>query len=60
MDRDHVESASREVTGSVKEAIGKITGDTRLQAEGRTDKAQARAVHDAGRAADTSRGIVEE
>ncbi|WP_081740302.1 CsbD family protein [Afipia sp. P52-10] len=30
--------AKRRVKGSVKEAIGKVTGDAKLEAEGRTEK----------------------
>ncbi len=34
MDKDRVDGVGKKVAGSVKEAIGKVTGDTRLQAEG--------------------------
>lgn len=39
MDKDRVESAAQQVKGSVREAIGKITDDTKTQAEGAVDKA---------------------
>jgi uncharacterized protein YjbJ (UPF0337 family) len=40
MDREHVKGAAEKVKGSVKDAVGKITGDERLQTEGKIDKAK--------------------
>ena len=37
MDKDRVEGVGKKLAGSVKEAIGKVTGDTKLQAEGKAD-----------------------
>jgi uncharacterized protein YjbJ (UPF0337 family) len=42
------------VKGSVKETVGNVTGDTKMQAEGKTDKLKGdakNAVHDAKDAA---------
>jgi uncharacterized protein YjbJ (UPF0337 family) len=39
MDKDRVEGSALQAKGAVKEAVGKITGDAKLQAEGKTDKA---------------------
>ncbi len=39
MDKDRVAGAANQAKGSVKEAAGKLTGDAKLQAEGKTDKA---------------------
>ncbi len=40
---EHAHSASAEqLKGSVKEAIGKLTGDARIEAEGRRQKQGAR------------------
>ena len=36
----HDPDAGRRITGSVKEAIGTITGDSRLQTEGAAEKTQ--------------------
>lgn len=38
MDKDRVEGIGKKVTGSIKEAIGKVTGDTKLQTEGKADQ----------------------
>ena len=34
MDKDRVEGAAHRIKGAVKEAVGKVTGDTKTQAEG--------------------------
>jgi uncharacterized protein YjbJ (UPF0337 family) len=39
MNKDHVEGAGKEAKGAVKHAAGKLTGDAKLQAEGKADKA---------------------
>ena len=38
MDKMRAEGAGQKMAGRVKEAAGKLTGDTKLQAEGRADK----------------------
>ena len=55
MDKDRVEGVGKKITGSVKEAIGKVTGDTKLQAEGTADKAAGTAQNAVGGAKDTVR-----
>jgi len=39
MDKDRMEGSAKQVKGSIKEGVGKMTGDSKLQAEGKTDKA---------------------
>jgi uncharacterized protein YjbJ (UPF0337 family) len=39
MDKDRVEGAGHQVKGAVKEAVGKVTGDTKTEAEGAGEKA---------------------
>ena len=34
MDKDRIEGAAKQVKGAVKDMAGKVTGDTKLQAEG--------------------------
>jgi uncharacterized protein YjbJ (UPF0337 family) len=38
VDHDRVEGSGRKLGGSIKEGIGKLTGDEKLQAEGKGDK----------------------
>jgi uncharacterized protein YjbJ (UPF0337 family) len=40
MDREHVKGAADKTKGAIKDAAGKLTGDKKLQAEGKTDKAK--------------------
>ena len=39
MDKDKVAGSAKEAKGAIKQAAGKITGDSKLQAEGAADKA---------------------
>jgi uncharacterized protein YjbJ (UPF0337 family) len=38
MDKDRTEGIGHQVKGAVKEAAGKLTGDTKTQAEGNAEK----------------------
>ena len=40
MNKERVEGAADKAKGSMKDAVGKMTGDTKLQAEGKMDKAK--------------------
>jgi uncharacterized protein YjbJ (UPF0337 family) len=42
-------TSTEQVKGSVKEAIGKLTGDVRVEAEGRRQKGEADTPQGAGR-----------
>jgi uncharacterized protein YjbJ (UPF0337 family) len=46
MDREHVKGAIDNAKGAAKDAAGKVTGDAKLQAEGKADKAKG-AMHNA-------------
>ena len=39
--RNKARNAAQKVKGQVKEAAGRVTGDERLEAEGRSDKTKA-------------------
>jgi len=43
MDKDRIEGSSNQAKGAVKQGVGKITGDAKLQAEGAADKAKGKA-----------------
>jgi uncharacterized protein YjbJ (UPF0337 family) len=55
MDREHVKGAADKVKGAVKETAGKLTGDEKLQAEGKMDKAKGAAHNVAGDLKDAAR-----
>jgi uncharacterized protein YjbJ (UPF0337 family) len=39
MDKDRVAGSGKQIKGEVKEAIGKLVGDAKLQADGKADQA---------------------
>jgi uncharacterized protein YjbJ (UPF0337 family) len=59
MDNDRISGAAKQVKGSVKEAIGKITGNTKTQAEGAADKKAGQVQNAAGGAKDTVRNAAD-
>jgi uncharacterized protein YjbJ (UPF0337 family) len=48
MDREHVKGTAEKAKGAIKETAGKITGDKKLQSEGKFDKAKGSAHNVAG------------
>jgi uncharacterized protein YjbJ (UPF0337 family) len=55
MDKNRIDGIAKQVKGSVKEAIGKVTGDTRIQAEGNAEKNVGKAQAKIGEVADKLR-----
>jgi uncharacterized protein YjbJ (UPF0337 family) len=55
MDRLRTEGAAQKMGGRVKEAAGKLTGDSKLQAEGKADKTAGGVKNAIGGAADSLR-----
>ena len=53
---DRVEGSAQQAKGSVKEGVGSLIGDTKLQAEGRADKVQGKVQNTVGGIKDTLRG----
>lgn len=58
MDKDRINGAADQTKGAIKEAAGKITGDTKLQTEGKIDKATGKVESAIGGAKDTIRDAV--
>ncbi len=52
MDKDRVEGAGHQAKGSVKEAVGKMTGDKKTQGEGAAEKAGGKVQNAVGGAKD--------
>ena len=52
MNNDRVEGTAKQAKGSVKEFAGKATGDAKLQAEGKADKAAGKVQNAVGGAKD--------
>jgi uncharacterized protein YjbJ (UPF0337 family) len=55
MDKDRIEGVGKQVKGSVKEAAGKLTGDAKLEAEGKLDKAAGKIQNAVGGMKDAAR-----
>jgi len=55
MDRDRIKGMSDQAKGSIKDAAGKVTGDTKLQAEGKMDKAKGKIENAVGGVKDSLR-----
>ena len=55
MNKDRIAGSLKEAKGSVKEAIGKATGDAKLQADGKADKLDGKIQNAVGGVKDTAR-----
>ena len=55
MDKDRVEGIGKTVSGSVKEAAGKVTGDKKTRAEGKARKTAGKVQNAFGGAKDAAR-----
>lgn len=53
MNRDRIEGAAKQAAGTVKEAAGKLLGDTKLQSEGKADKVVGKIQNAVGGAVDS-------
>ena len=48
MDKEHVKGAANKAKGAIKEGAGKLSGDKKLESEGKIDKAKGAAHKVAG------------
>jgi uncharacterized protein YjbJ (UPF0337 family) len=56
MDKDRIEGSAKQAKGVAKEIAGKITGDSKLQADGQADKAAGKIQNAIGGVKDALRG----
>lgn len=54
-DQNRIEGAAKQMGGSIKEAVGKVTGDEKLKAEGRADKMEGKVQNTVGGVKDSLR-----
>ena len=57
MDREHVRGVADKAKGTIKEAAGKVSGDRKLESEGKVDKAKGDAHNAAGDVKDAARNL---
>ena len=60
MDKDRIAGAAKQAKGSVKEAIGKVTGDAKTQAEGAADKTEGKVQNAIGGLKDKAREVLDD
>jgi uncharacterized protein YjbJ (UPF0337 family) len=60
MDSDRISGAADQAKGAIKQGVGKMTGDTKLQAEGAADKAAGKFKSTVGGAKDAAREALDE
>jgi uncharacterized protein YjbJ (UPF0337 family) len=53
MDREHIKGTAEKAKGAIKDAAGRVTGNKKLQTEGKLDKAKGAAHNVAGDVKDT-------
>lgn len=56
MDKDRIEGSANQAKGAIKEAAGKVTGDAKLESEGKSDKLAGKVQNAVGGLKDTLRG----
>jgi uncharacterized protein YjbJ (UPF0337 family) len=56
MDKDRVEGAAKVAAGKVKQAVGKVVGDAKLQADGKAKVAEGRVQNAVGGVKDALKG----
>lgn len=58
MDKDRIQGAVDQAKGAIKDTVGHLTGDQKLQAEGKADKAAGKAESTVGGVKDTARDVL--
>lgn len=56
MDKDRIKGSAQQAKGAVKEVAGKVTGDAKLEGEGKADKASGKIRNAIAGVKDTLRG----
>ena len=56
MDKDRTEGSVKNIKGSIKEGVGKAVGDSKLEGEGKMDKASGKIQNVVGGIKDAIRG----
>jgi len=58
MDKDRIAGVAKEVKGSVKEVMGKVVGDAKLQSDGKAERTAGKIQNAVGGIKDTVREVV--
>jgi uncharacterized protein YjbJ (UPF0337 family) len=60
MDKDRVEGSAKNIKGKIKEGVGKVTGDTKTEAEGKADQAEGKVQNTVGGIKDKARELLDD
>lgn len=60
MNKDRVEGSAHQAKGTIKETAGKLTGDTKLQGEGKAEKTAGKIQNIVGGVKDTVKELANE
>lgn len=60
MNKDRIQGSAEQVKGKVKEIAGKVTGDTKLESEGKADKAAGKIQNTVGGVKDAIKEAVDD
>jgi uncharacterized protein YjbJ (UPF0337 family) len=58
MDKDRIIGSAKQVTGAIKEAAGKVSGDKTTEIEGSVERASGKLQNAVGRLKDSARDIL--
>ncbi len=56
MDKDRIQGSAKQAKGAIKEVAGNVTGDAKLQADGKADKTEGKIQNAVGGIKDALRG----
>ncbi len=56
MDKDRIKGSAEQAKGKVKEVVGKVTGDSKTEAEGKADQVKGKIRNTVGGVKDSLRG----
>jgi uncharacterized protein YjbJ (UPF0337 family) len=56
VDKNRIEGSAKQAKGTVKQVVGKVLGDAKLEAEGKTDKIEGKVQNAVGSLKDTLKG----
>ncbi len=54
MDKDRIIGSGKQIMGSVKEVVGRLIGDAKLQTDGRAEQREGKVQNDLGSAKDSA------
>lgn len=60
MDKDRIEGAGKNIKGKIKEGVGKVTGDSKTEAEGKADQVEGKVQNTAGGIKDKARELLDD